>query len=81
MNRVLRDRGAAATDADVLATNIERSVQERTGRRIRDLRVEVDTRTVRLHGRCSSYYSKQLAQQAVMDVAGDFTLANEIEVA
>jgi osmotically-inducible protein OsmY len=76
-----RSRDAAHVDAGQLASSIEQSVRERTGRRIHNLRVEIDTQGVRLQGRCGSFYSKQLAQQAAMDLALDVALTNEIEVA
>jgi osmotically-inducible protein OsmY len=68
-------------DKDELLASIKSSVLERTGNKIRDLRVELNSDGVRLRGRCASYYSKQLAQQAVMSVAAQYGLTNEIVVA
>ncbi len=68
-------------DKDELLASIKTMVLERTGNKIRDLRVEFDSEGVRLRGRCASYYSKQLAQQAVMSVAAQYGLTNEIVVA
>jgi osmotically-inducible protein OsmY len=68
-----------------LAEAIEREIQERTGGKIHGLRVEVGAAGVRLQGRCSTFYCKQLAQHAAMNLAeknlkGDGPLTNEIEV-
>ncbi|HEX4129903.1 MAG TPA: hypothetical protein VHZ24_07660 [Pirellulales bacterium] len=85
MDRISRSPGGATvaprTGAEQLASNIARCVQLRTGQAIRDLRVKIDTQGVRLQGRCLSYYSKQLAQEAVMELAQDVSLMNDIEVA
>jgi osmotically-inducible protein OsmY len=63
-----------------LALSIRRLVMHRTTGRVRDLEVEVHNSHVRLKGRCSSFYCKQLAQQAAMDLSEVETLTNEIEV-
>lgn len=59
---------------------IEGVVQRRTSGQIRDLRVELQNGLIVLSGRTSTYYAKQLAQQAALDVAGHHELANEIVV-
>jgi osmotically-inducible protein OsmY len=74
---------SAIASLEKLAASIERLVHRRTSGQIRDLRVEVSQESVRLQGRCATFYCKQLAQQAVMDtmdVNGNSTLTNEIEV-
>jgi hypothetical protein len=63
-----------------LAITLARSIQQRTGNAVRELRVEVDRQSVRLFGRCHSFYCKQLAQQSVMAIAADMLLTNNIEV-
>lgn len=68
-------------EAEELAASIEREVQRQTGGAVRNLAVEVRCDSIRLQGRCQSYYHKQLAQQAVMGLPGDRQLHNEIEVA
>ena len=68
-------------EAEDLAVSIEKAVQRETGRRIRDLTVEVDRDGVRLKGHCTTYYCKQLAQHAAMAVPGGDRLTNSIEVA
>jgi hypothetical protein len=59
---------------------LERHVQQRTGRRVQGLCVEVGEGQVVLRGRTSSYYVKQLAQHGVWDVLPDARLANDIVV-
>jgi len=60
---------------------IERRVQDRLGGRLRQFQVVPGARGLILRGRTSTYYAKQLAQQAVMEIAGVPIVANEIEVA
>ena len=59
---------------------LERQVQLRTGRRIRDLAVELWPERVVLHGRAPSYYAKQLAQHGVRDLMPNVRLVNDIVV-
>jgi hypothetical protein len=59
---------------------LERHIQDRTGRRVHGLCVEVRDEQVVLRGRTSSYYIKQLAQHCVWDVLPDVRLANDIVV-
>jgi osmotically-inducible protein OsmY len=83
--RALRPVGAGLPEtleeAEELAASIERAVQRETGRRIRNLTVEVNRDGVRLRGHCTTYYCKQLAQHAAMAVSGGDRLTNSIEVA
>ena len=62
------------------AATIRRRVAERTSGQIRDLSVAVVSRGVVLSGRTASFYSKQLAQHAAMQMS-ELPLVNEIEVA
>jgi hypothetical protein len=59
---------------------LERHIQDRTGRRVHGLCVEVRDEQVVLRGRTSSYYLKQLAQHCVWDVLPDARLENDIVV-
>ena len=63
-----------------LQNEVERHVQSRTGRRIRQLSVQLDRERVILHGRAATYYLKQLAQHGVRDVLPQARLENAIEV-
>lgn len=65
---------AEAQDEYLVAT-----IQKRLGNRIRDLRVLRSQYGVILQGRVPTYYAKQLAQQAILEL-GERIAANEIEV-
>lgn len=68
-------------EAEALAASIERAVQRETGRRVRNLSVEVTRDGILLRGRCDTYYCKQLAQHAAMAMPGGQRVTNRIEVA
>ncbi|HEV3006884.1 MAG TPA: BON domain-containing protein [Pirellulales bacterium] len=70
----------SASRAEKLAARIARVVERRTSGSIVGLTVEIRRDGVHLGGRCATFYSKQLAQQAAMGVAEDEPLSNEIEV-
>ena len=81
--RVAAERQVAADKR--LADAIEREIHERTSGKIHNLRVEVGAAGVRLQGRCVTFYCKQLAQHAAMNLieknlTGGGPLTNEIEV-
>ncbi|MCE5301965.1 MAG: BON domain-containing protein [Planctomycetaceae bacterium] len=67
-------------EAEQLAASIEQAVQRETDRGIADLIVEVNAEGILLRGRCTTYYTKQLAQHAAMSVRGGDRLVNGIEV-
>ncbi len=68
-------------EAEELAALIERAVQSETGGGIDNLTVVIDHEGVLLKGRCDSYYCKQLAQHAAMNLfSGEERLVNGIEV-
>lgn len=62
------------------ASCLESLVQRRLGARVRNLRIIVRHDGVILQGLASTYYVKQLAQHAAMDLAELPIVANEIEV-
>jgi len=68
----------------ILATHLkdqlERHVRTRTGRRIRNLAIEMDLERVILRGQASSYYVKQMAQQSIRDFLPHLLLENSIIV-
>lgn len=66
-------------EADRLAASIERAVRRRTAGGVRNLRVEVGRGGIVLEGRCDTFYCKQLAQHAAMNLSGN-PLSNEIKV-
>jgi len=59
---------------------LEAQVNARLGGRVRNLRLLLRDEGVILKGRARTYYAKQLAQHAVMQVADYLIHANEIEV-
>jgi hypothetical protein len=63
-----------------LRDQLERSILSRTGRRIRNLAVELCSEQVILHGRAGSYHLKQLAQRGVQDLLPNARLQNAIIV-
>jgi hypothetical protein len=71
---------AESVDAVPLRQELARRVRERTGRRVRDLTIEVETNGVVLRGLSPSYYVKQLAQQGVWELLPGIGLRNAIVV-
>ncbi len=63
-----------------LRNELESHILARTGRRIRNLAVELSPECVVLHGRSTSYYVKQLAQHGVQDLLPRIRLENAIVV-
>ncbi len=63
-----------------LQVELERQVRARTGRRVRNLSVELNSGGVVLRGRTTTYYLKQLAQQGVRDLLPQVKLENDIVV-
>jgi osmotically-inducible protein OsmY len=66
---------------EVDIARLEAVVSARLGRRVGDFRVLAQDGGLVLQGRARTYYAKQLAQHAVMDVTAARILANEIQVA
>jgi hypothetical protein len=63
-----------------LHKELEHHILARTGRRVRDLKIELCPERVVLHGRADSYHVKQLAQHGVRDVLPQVRLENAIVV-
>jgi hypothetical protein len=63
-----------------LQRELECHIATRTGRRVRDLRVEVQPGAVVLRGRTDSYYVKQLAQHGARELLPRVRLDNAITV-
>jgi hypothetical protein len=77
----------AATEPDAraerhrqLAIAIRQRIESRLVGRIRELSVRIKGDTVVLEGKCSTYYSKQLAQHAALGALEDEHLENAISV-
>jgi hypothetical protein len=67
-------------DAEQLHGELERQIHVRTGRRIRELVIELLPERIVLRGRANSFYLKQLAQHGVRDVLPQARLENAIIV-
>ena len=59
---------------------LEALVQRRLHGQVRNLHLSMGDQGFTLKGQTSTYYVKQLAQHAVMEITGLAILANEIEV-
>ncbi len=70
----------APIDYAALAARVRRGIRRNTHQAVRSLRVEIDAQSVRLQGRCGTFYIKQLAQQAAMRLVGFLPCDNQIEV-
>jgi hypothetical protein len=79
MKKHTRKNGIDLTNG---TTELQAHVQCKLGRQVRDLQVVIvdQGQGLVLRGRARSYYAKQLAQHAVLEVAPLPILANEIEV-
>lgn len=60
--------------------NIRQTVENRTSGRIRELSISVDGTRLIISGRTSTYYSKQLATHAALDVAQQLVIQNDVVV-
>lgn len=60
--------------------DLEQRINSKTLGRIRELRVESTGDSIVLHGTTTTYYSKQLATQIILEEFGDYALENEIQV-
>ena len=63
-----------------LQHELEKHVHARTGRRIRNLRIELHSGGIILRGHATTYYIKQLAQHGIRDVLPRVSLQNAIVV-
>jgi hypothetical protein len=63
-----------------LRQELEQRVQARTGRRVRQLAIELSPERVVLRGVAASYHVKQLAQHGIRDLLPQVRLENAIVV-
>ena len=63
-----------------LQNELKQCVLHRTGRRVRDLDIELDAERIVLKGCASSYHIKQLAQQGIQERLPHVQLENAIVV-
>ena len=59
---------------------LRHNVARRTFFSVQSLKVSTEHDRVTLNGLCESYYIKQLAQQAVLDMTSDEEIVNNIDV-
>jgi hypothetical protein len=59
---------------------LEQHVLARTGRRVRNLAIELSSERIVLRGHADTYYIKQLAQHGVRDLLPQLCLENAIVV-
>lgn len=71
---------AELTAREDLVERVTRVVNDRTGRMVRALQVDVQAGQVVLSGFSPSYYYKQLASHAAMEELVGQCVANEIQV-
>jgi hypothetical protein len=64
----------------LLVDQVERLIRERTSGLIRSLRVDSLPGEILITGRAATYYAKQLATHAALDICDHLTLTNDIEV-
>jgi hypothetical protein len=64
----------------LLLQELERQIHVRTGRQVRNLAVKLGGEHVTLDGQAATYYVKQLAQHAVLDLLPDIRIENAIAV-
>jgi len=80
MKKDMLAENVAQTSALKLAQAIKRRIAQRTWGRVCQLRVEMFADRLVVHGFCSTYYSKQLALQAVREIASSVPLELNIYV-
>jgi hypothetical protein len=69
-----------ASSLPQLQEELERHVSFRTGRRVKDLAVELEPERVVLRGLTTTYHIKQLAQHGIRDLLPNVRLDNVIVV-
>ena len=67
-------------DNDELVQRVVARLQSRLGNQVRDFQMSSHADGLVLRGKVRTYYSKQMAQEVVMEVSGLSVLANDIEV-
>jgi len=67
-------------DSPQLQDELQRRVLDRTGRRVRNLAIELFPERIILRGQAATYYVKQLAQHGVRDLLPHVSLENTIVV-
>lgn len=74
------DNGIDETVPEDLIRRITRLIKRETSLGVQEMKVVFENGRLVLSGYCRTFYTKQLAQQAVMTVIGDVELVNDIRV-
>lgn len=72
--------GIDETIPEDLIRRISRLIKRETSLGVQEMKVVFENGRLILSGYCRTFYTKQLAQQAVMTVVGDVELINNIRV-
>jgi hypothetical protein len=70
-----------SSDLPRLRKELENRIKALTGRRLRNLDIDLSPEGVVLKGQAQTFYDKQLAQHGVREVLPDVRLDNAIQVA
>jgi len=62
------------------ASTIKRIITKKTYSGVQSLKIVLQPNRIILTGFCDNYYTKQLAQQAIMDIVIDMEIVNDIVV-
>jgi hypothetical protein len=79
-NSAAIDCETPADEASRLCGEAEQCLRRAGYLALHDIRCELASGVLRLHGRVCSYYLKQVAQAVVATVAGSSALENQIEI-
>lgn len=71
---------SGAIDVDNLVYRISRLIKRETNLGVQEMQVCVENDCLILRGYCRTFYTKQMAQQAVLKILGDIEMVNEIRV-
>jgi hypothetical protein len=66
--------------SSITQQDLEKQVSLRTGRRVRNLAIELEPERVVLRGLTNTYHVKQLAQHGIQEMLPNVRLENVIEV-
>lgn len=67
-------------NAEELIRRITRLIKRETNLGVQEMKVRFEGGQVVISGCCRTFYTKQLAQEAVLSVIGDVELVNQIRV-
>ncbi|MDR3109007.1 MAG: hypothetical protein LBU65_04880 [Planctomycetaceae bacterium] len=81
IGRVIDKHNCTDENSDVLHNRVVKEILNVTNVGVRDLQVVNEDDSVVIHGRCHTFYTKQLAQQIAVSILGNNTeIVNAIDV-